>query len=279
MLRAPSSINSTSTLSNSQLDGRVVIPPISARDPELLIVRSGSRATFESSEVIRISSATPRSSKGSEDTKRSEAAATPEVSIVEPFETSPYRSRACIQPAIHFAFVPRIESGADFSQDGLYRYRLVRRWDPSSPTLTFVLLNPSSADEAKDDATVKKLTALARNDGAGGFELVNLFALVDTAQDRLHLANAIGPENEIWLTDVIGRSTKLCVGWGDGNGSGDLGAARQRAVLSRVREVWPLFRHRDLWCFRVIKSGAPGHPGRIGGGTVISRYRPYRYPG
>ena len=38
-------------------------------------------------------------------------------------------------------------SSAIISKDGLYRYSLERAWDKSKPTVLFVCLNPSVADD------------------------------------------------------------------------------------------------------------------------------------
>jgi hypothetical protein len=43
--------------------------------------------------------------------------------------------------------------GATFSPDRAYRYKLWRTWDQSLPTLAFVMLNPSTADEEQLDPT------------------------------------------------------------------------------------------------------------------------------
>lgn len=58
-----------------------------------------------------------------------------------------------------------------------YRYWLTRRWDLSLPVVTFLMLNPSTADARKDDATIRKCIGFAKAWGYGGIIVINLFAL------------------------------------------------------------------------------------------------------
>jgi hypothetical protein len=62
---------------------------------------------------------------------------------------------------------------------GTFRYRLGRRWS-DGPTVAFVLLNPSTADEVVDDPTVRRCIRFSERDGYGGLEVVNLYAYVAT---------------------------------------------------------------------------------------------------
>jgi hypothetical protein len=55
------------------------------------------------------------------------------------------------------------ERGATFSPGAppMYRYSLWRRWDSMTPSVLFVMLNPSTADAEKDDLTVAKCIGYA----------------------------------------------------------------------------------------------------------------------
>jgi hypothetical protein len=61
----------------------------------------------------------------------------------------------------------------------LFRYPLGRRWGDGA-ALAFILLNPSTADETREDATVRRCIGLAQRLGFGALEVVNLYACVAT---------------------------------------------------------------------------------------------------
>ncbi len=61
------------------------------------------------------------------------------------------------------------EAGATLSVDNVYRYALWRTWDPpadmfepSRPIMTWVMLNPSTADHRVDDPTIRKCIGFAK---------------------------------------------------------------------------------------------------------------------
>jgi hypothetical protein len=56
-----------------------------------------------------------------------------------------------------------------FSPCGTFRFRLGRRWS-DGPSLAFVLLNPSTADETADDQTVRRCMGFAQREGDGALE-------------------------------------------------------------------------------------------------------------
>ena len=69
-----------------------------------------------------------------------------------------------------------LKTGAELSQCKNYRYALWRRWS-EAPAVLFVMLNPSTADESQDDATIRRCIAFAQQWGHGGIIVANLFAL------------------------------------------------------------------------------------------------------
>ena len=68
------------------------------------------------------------------------------------------------------------ESRAVFSPCEKYRYWLSRRWQEGGRSLAFIMLNPSTADELENDATIERCERRARHNGYGGLVVCNLFA-------------------------------------------------------------------------------------------------------
>lgn len=133
---------------------------------------------------------------------------------------------------------------ASISPDGVYRYALFRRWDPSPPNLTWILLNPSTADANTDDPTVRKCIGFARRLGFGGITIVNLFAYRATDPSQLRGAtDPIGPANRSALKVL---AYGFCVvGWG---------------ATPTPPKPLEILRNRPLWCLGQTKDGSPRHP-------------------
>ena len=66
-----------------------------------------------------------------------------------------------------------------FSGCGQYRYRLTRTWGPAAHVV-FIGLNPSTADAALDDPTIRRCSAFARSWGFDGLIMLNAWAFRST---------------------------------------------------------------------------------------------------
>jgi hypothetical protein len=86
---------------------------------------------------------------------------------------------------------------AVFSDCRTYRYELWRVWDESLPYVAFIGLNPSTADETKDDPTIRKCRHFAKAWGYGGFVMLNLFPF--RATDPRELKKAKQPYGELYM--------------------------------------------------------------------------------
>jgi hypothetical protein len=161
-------------------------------------------------------------------------------------------------------------SGAVLDQSRRYRYVLWRVWDPAKRSVAFVMLNPSNADEARNDPTVHRCVKFAAAWGYGGLRIVNLFACrsSDPAEiDRID--NPEGdPENLGWVLEECGRAALVICAWG---AHGD---KRERAARV-IRELKNA--NIALGCLGTTKNGAPTHPlargrARIPEGTLPIPY-------
>lgn len=131
-----------------------------------------------------------------------------------------------------------------------YRYTLWRTWDQTRPFVQFICLNPSTADETKDDPTLRRCIGYAKDWGYGAVCMTNLFAFRATKPAAMkQAADPVGPLNDQILTD-IGRSAGIIVcGWGP-NGT----------HKGRDREVVELMRGLNPHALVLTKDAHPGHP-------------------
>jgi len=159
-----------------------------------------------------------------------------------------------------------MERGAITSACRRYRYSLNRRWRSDGDELLWLLLNPSVADENRDDPTVIRCIRFADRWGYGAIRIVNLFALRATNPKALYTADApVGPDNDRAIIEAIGSTEDLVCAWGN-----------HGRLHGRGTEVMDLLmRHGANPCiFRLTRRGEPTHP------LYLSYSAPtYRYSG
>lgn len=142
--------------------------------------------------------------------------------------------------------------GAVFSSCGKFRYLLVREWDKKAPWVTFVMLNPSTADASKDDATIRKCIAFAKHWGFGGIKVVNLFAYRATKPADLKRAGyPVGATNVPTLAAVFAEHANIICAWG----AQARGHPQAATVLGMIRGA-----NRLPEAIRTLKDGVPEHP-------------------
>lgn len=79
-----------------------------------------------------------------------------------------------------------------------------------------MMLNPSTADDIQDYATIGRCIRFARTWGYGALEVVNLFAYRATHPRELrHVADPVGQENDLYLLHVQSRLQTIVVAWGN----------------------------------------------------------------
>lgn len=149
--------------------------------------------------------------------------------------------------------------GASFSTDRRYRYVLWRMWDIHKPYVNFVLLNPSTADEVNNDATIRALQRQAKAKSYGGIVVTNAYAYRATTPDDVKRARAAG-------VDVIGmpRNEQALVVWAKNAGCvvAGWGANCDKIIDGRGRAIMTLMRALDVrvYAFALNKDGSPMPP-------------------
>jgi hypothetical protein len=146
-------------------------------------------------------------------------------------------------------------NGAEFSPCRKYRYRLWRIWDESKPLVMFVGLNPSTANEASDDPTIRRVTSLARNLGYGGVYMMNCYSLVSTNPAALldveiHCFHDIEDSiNERHLDEVSKLCKDVVFAWGNFN------------IVRRFgRDLTMCAKFQNAKALHINKNGSPKHP-------------------
>lgn len=106
-------------------------------------------------------------------------------------------------------------SEAFYSTCGGYRYGLRRVWREGADEVLFVMLNPSTADETRNDPTIERCQRRAEAMGFGGLRIANLFAYRATHPRDLKAAPApVGPGNDALLRDWARGAALTVAGWG-----------------------------------------------------------------
>jgi hypothetical protein len=151
--------------------------------------------------------------------------------------------------------------GAVLSPCRTWRYLLTRPAATGGErTVVFIGLNPSTADESRDDPTTRRCVGFARDWGFARIELVNLFAYRATRPAELRAApDPVGPDNAAALEAAVERADLVVCAWGN-EGVGQ----EADAVLDAVARPF---------CLALTMRGAPRHPL-----YVRASARPRRFP-
>ena len=116
-----------------------------------------------------------------------------------------------------------------------------------------MLLNPSTADEERDDPTIRRCIGFARAAGFGSAVVVNLFALRATDPAVLgRTRDPVGPRNDRAIVAAARGADAVVLGWGGGAASFGPRAAEVSRLLSPFR--------RRLFLLGRTRSGEPRHP-------------------
>jgi hypothetical protein len=113
------------------------------------------------------------------------------------------------------------------------------------------MLNPSTADEAGPDPTVRRCLTFSAGWGYRATEVVNIFALRSTDPQALYREpDPVGPENDAHILEAATGADLVVCAWG-----------ARGAYLSRGRTVLEaLYQVCHPHALRLTRDGHPGHP-------------------
>lgn len=152
---------------------------------------------------------------------------------------------------------------AELSECGEYRYRLSRIWNEAKRPLTFIMLNPSTADAEVDDPTIRRCMGFAEREQAGGVIVVNLYGYRATKPlDLFQATDPIGPGNDRALKRAAREAKSIVCAWG------------ANAPMKRVAYVCALLDRHQLFCLGTTALGAPRHPLYLRRDQPLLRYNP-----
>lgn len=143
-----------------------------------------------------------------------------------------------------------LDSTATFNKEGTHRYSLQRVMAEGPRTVTFVGLNPSTADASQDDPTIRRCVGFAVRWGFHRLFMANLHGFRST--DPRGLARAgdpVGPDNLFIIKTLVFASDLVICAWG----ANPLYASAPD--IARWVQTRAHARHLGL-----TKNGSPRHP-------------------
>ena len=151
--------------------------------------------------------------------------------------------------------------GALLSPCRSYRYRLWRQWSDVGGRCAFVGLNPSTADETVDDATIRKCVGFARRWGFGALDMVNLFAWRSREPDGLlDVADPVGPDNDRALLETFATAGRIVHAWGSHGPRVNALIAKRQGAWQRSAGIVGTCLVAESGNLGRCKNGAPRHP-------------------
>jgi len=154
---------------------------------------------------------------------------------------------------------------AIFSECGLYRYLLVHDFGGPGPVISLGMVNPSEANEAKNDPTMTRVDGFAQRMRASKVVVWNEFALIDKDVRALRTAaDPIGPENDAYIAQAIQGADIHIVAWGPLS-------KLPKPLRNRWREVADVLLSAGAkpMCWGTAQDGQPRHPLMIAYSTPL----------
>ena len=146
---------------------------------------------------------------------------------------------------------------AKFSNDKKERFTLKREWDKSKNKILYIMLNPSLADDKKDDPTIRRLIGFTKKFNYGGFLVGNIFSTITPNPKEIDKSLVISDRNLKELLKLINKVDQIVYAWGNN--------IKEPNILKEVVN--------NPKCFGKNLNGTPKHPLYLNGNTPIINFR------
>ena len=122
---------------------------------------------------------------------------------------------------------------------------LSRTWC-NLPKLSYIMLNPSTADEINDDKTIKRLIYFTQKFGYGGFYVGNIYSKITPHVIELYKNTSHNEKKNISaIKEIIEKSSRVVFAWG-------------KTIDSPPKWIQKIV--EKPFCFGLNKNGTPKHP-------------------
>ncbi|MES2287529.1 MAG: DUF1643 domain-containing protein [Bacteroidota bacterium] len=140
-------------------------------------------------------------------------------------------------------------SGADFSVNGKYRYKLWRIWDETKPKAMCIGLNPSTANADKNDTTIRYLIKICSGLGYGGFYMMNCWPFISSKPEGIMCHAMTDDRNNELITLTAAQCQDVIFCWGG------FKIIKEKGRDKELAEMFP-----NAKCFGKNADGSPFHP-------------------
>lgn len=121
--------------------------------------------------------------------------------------------------------------------------------------MTWIMLNPSRADETADDPTIRRCVRFAQAAGCSAIAVANLYAWrTQNPRELRQTADPIGPDNDAWIRAAVRAAAggPVAAAWG--------ARAESARVLAVLELLTSCCLQHPLQCLGTTAAGHPRHP-------------------
>ena len=155
---------------------------------------------------------------------------------------------------------------AEFSSDRKYRYlweAQISNQTGNGKAVTFLMLNPSTADEIFTDRTINKCLDYVAQWGYGALRVVNLFAYRTSKPEELpNVIDPVGIHNDRTILHAVVDAPLTVCAWGEGGKASKLSKLLKKRITAVRKLLEPYRDQLNLKCLKLNDEGRgePTHP-------------------